>query len=74
MASKPGSALIRYTCERPDHAKRTQRYTLTIHEGMWAFCGHEGPTSEHAWRQIAGMRLDKLLERRRPASAASRER
>lgn len=63
---KPGSALISYTCQRPDHAKRSERYTLTIHEGKWAFCGHEGPTSDHSWRPIAGVRLDTLLERRRP--------
>jgi len=63
--SRPGSALVRFTCERPDHAKRSERYTLTIHAGQWAFCGHEGPTSDHKWRPIAGAKLDALLETRR---------
>lgn len=53
---------------------RTQRFTLTIHQGMWAFCAHEGPTGEHQWRPIAGARLDTLLERLRPASEAGRKR
>lgn len=74
MESRPGSALIRYTCDRSDHAKRTVRYTLTIHEGLWAFCAHEGPTSEHSWHLVPGVRLDKLLERHRPASETSRTR
>lgn len=61
-APKPGSALIRFTCERPDHAKRSERYTLTINDGKWAFCAHEGPASEHDWRPIAGAQLDSLLD------------
>lgn len=65
-APKPGSALVRFTCARPDHAKRSERYTLTIHEGQWAFCGHEGPTSDHKWRPSGGAKLDALLELRRP--------
>ena len=69
VASGPGSAMIRFTCDRREHATRTQRFTLTIHEGMWAFCPHEGATTEHQWRPIAGARLDTLLERLRPASA-----
>lgn len=63
-APKPGSALVRFKCDRLDHARRSERYTLTIHEGKWAFCGHEGPTSEHKWRPIAGAKLDELLELR----------
>jgi hypothetical protein len=63
---RPGAALIQFTCDRPDHAKRNERYTLTIHDGQWAFCGHEGPTSEHTWRPVAGVKLDQVLERRRP--------
>ena len=62
---KPGSALIRFTCERPDHAKRSERYTLTINDGEWAFCPHEGPTSEHKWRLMEGAKLDALLKVRR---------
>jgi hypothetical protein len=65
-APRPGSALVRFKCDRPDHAKRSERYTLTIHDGQWAFCGHEGPTSDHKWRPIAGAKLDALLELRRP--------
>jgi hypothetical protein len=64
--AKPGSALIRFTCDRPDHAKRTQRFTLTILNGQWAFCSHEGPTTDHSWRPIAAVKLDQLLERRHP--------
>ena len=62
---RPGSALVRFTCERPDHGKRSGRYTLTIHDGQWAFCAHEGPTSDHKWRPVPGATLDKLLELRR---------
>jgi hypothetical protein len=65
-APRPGSALVRFTCERPDHAKRSDRYTLTIHAGEWAFCLHEGPTSDHKWRLIAGAKLESLLDLRRP--------
>ena len=65
-AQKPGAALVRFKCDRPDHARRSERYTLTIHDGKWAFCTHEGPTSDHKWRPIAGAKLDALLELRRP--------
>jgi hypothetical protein len=68
----PGSALIRFTCERPDHSKRSERYTLTIHSGQWAFCAHEGATSDHRWRPIAGARLDALLDLRRSGRQVSR--
>lgn len=65
-APGPGLALIRFTCDRPDHAKRSERYTLTIHDGKWAFCAHEGPRSDHKWRPIVGAKLDALLGMRRP--------
>ena len=65
-APRPGLALIRFTCDRPDHARRSERYTLTIHDGEWAFCGHDGPSSDHKWRPIAGSKLDSLLVLRRP--------
>jgi hypothetical protein len=64
-APKPAPALVQFTCVQPDHAKRSERYTLTIHDGKWAFCRHEGPASEHNWRPIEGVRLDSLLELRR---------
>jgi len=64
-APKPGSALVRFKCVRPEHAKRSERYTLTIHDRKWAFCRHEGAASEHDWRPIAGAQLDSLLELRR---------
>jgi len=60
-AQKPGSALIRFKCDRPEHARRSERYTLTIHDGKWAFCTHEGANSDHRWRPIAGTKLDALL-------------
>lgn len=65
LVPKPGAALVRFSCERPDHAKRSERYTLTIHDGKWAFCAHEGPTSEHRWRPISGTQLESLLDLRR---------
>jgi hypothetical protein len=61
----PGSALIRFACARPDHAKRSERYTLTIHDGKWAFCVHEGAATEHKWRSISGAKLESLLDLRR---------
>ena len=61
----PGSALISFKCERPDHAMRSPRYTLTIHQGKWAFCLHEGPASNHRWRAISGARIDTLFKLRR---------
>jgi hypothetical protein len=63
-AGTPGSALVRFKCKRRDHAKRSQRFTLTIHQRMWAFCAHEGATSEHDWVPIAGVKLQSLLARR----------
>lgn len=64
-APRPGYALIQFKCVRPDHARRSKRYTLTIRDGRWAFCRHEGPASEHDWRAIAGTQIDSLLEQRR---------
>ena len=63
---RPGAALVSFKCERTDHAKRSERYTLTIHEGKWAFCPHEGPASEHMWRPTAGEKLERFLDLRRP--------
>lgn len=61
----PGSALIRFRCKRSDHARRSQRYTLTIYQRMWAFCAHEGATSEHSWVAIEGIALQRLLTQHR---------
>jgi hypothetical protein len=71
-APRPGLALIRFTCDRPDHAKRSERYTLTIHDGKWAFWAHEGPRSDHnasaemtsalpVWQQLLLHRIERLL-------------
>ena len=60
----PAEALIGFRCSRRDHAAGSARSTLTIHDGQWAFCAHEGPTWDHTWVATGGVRLRELLLRR----------
>lgn len=57
----PGTALIEFRCVRREHGKRSPRVTLTIHEGKWAFCAHEGATSQHDWTPTGGVTVRELL-------------
>jgi hypothetical protein len=64
----PGTALIAYRCVRPKHVGRSQRLTLTIYRGKWAFCSHEGSTPEHEWAPTGGVTLAELLRVRLAAT------
>jgi len=63
--TSPAEALVAFRCARRDHGNASARSTLTIHEGQWAFCTHEGPTWEHTWVATGGVRLRDLLGRGR---------
>lgn len=64
MRASPGEALIEFRCVRSEHNQRSIRLTLTIHQGKWAFCAHEGETSEHRWAPTGGVQLRDLMQGR----------
>lgn len=56
-------ALIHFRCGNPAHARlRAIEPTLTIREGLWAYCG-SGQTCEHRWRRTRGVVYQRTLVR-----------
>jgi hypothetical protein len=61
VTADPREASIAFRCVRADHAQRSRRLTMTIHDGRWAFCQHDGATNEHQWVPTGGVTLRELL-------------
>lgn len=54
------ASLIRYICVRRGHLATTSEYTLTIHNGEWAFCHDPGERPNHKWVATDGLTLEQL--------------
>jgi hypothetical protein len=60
----PGRTIIQFRCVSSEHAEPSVRPSLTIHQGKWAYCAHEGATSEHEWQPAGAVELRDLLNGR----------
>jgi hypothetical protein len=49
--------VVGYICNRRAHANPAQRFTLTIHNGEWAFCHDAFAVGAHRWMATGGMSL-----------------
>lgn len=52
-----GGAMIAYLCTRKRHLIPSQRFTITIHNGEWAFCHDGSPIGAHRWMATGGIPL-----------------
>lgn len=52
-----GGATITYLCTRKRHLSPSQRFTITIHNGEWAFCHDGSPIGAHRWMATGGIPL-----------------
>jgi hypothetical protein len=53
---RPG-AIVGYLCTRKSHLSSAQTYTITIHNGEWAFCHDAHPMGAHRWMATGGIPL-----------------
>jgi hypothetical protein len=44
-----------------DHLHDSRDFTLTVHEGTWAYCPAAAASSAHQWVQTDGVSLTDLL-------------
>ena len=63
-------ALIYFRCTNPAHqqAASNKSDTLTIHEGKWAYCGHDIRAKGHVWTATNGITIEQVrsAQRRTP--------
>jgi hypothetical protein len=55
--------LIHFRCGEPAHARPDQRVsgTVTLVEGLWAFCPMDVRADGHDWRPTGGVTMEDLL-------------
>jgi hypothetical protein len=58
------STLVHFRCTNPAHARpAAQRSdTLTLFEGLWAYCPFNVRAGEHHWTPTGGVTMAELLE------------
>lgn len=62
-------AAIGYVCRRRDHQARERRFTLTLHEGRWAYCASgTAPSHTHDWVPTGGATLAELTRSARDSA------
>ena len=63
---RPGTkgTLVHFRCENPAHLPSGGRPsdTITLVEGLWAYCPHDIRVGDHDWRPTGGVKLEELLE------------
>ena len=63
-------AMIYFRCTNPahQHASSNKSDMLTIHEGKWAYCGHDIRAKGHTWAPTGGQTLEQVrsAQRRTP--------
>jgi hypothetical protein len=59
--SEDRQGLILFSCVRRDHVHESRDFTLTVHEGGWAFCPAAAPSSGHEWAKTDGVPLMDLM-------------
>lgn len=50
-------AIVGYLCTRKPHLSSSQMYTITIHNGEWAYCHDANPVGAHRWMATGGIAL-----------------
>jgi hypothetical protein len=50
-------AIVGYLCTRKAHLSFAQTFTITIHNGEWAFCHDADPVGSHRWMATGGIPL-----------------
>jgi len=48
---------VGYICTRRSHVNPARRFTLTIHNGEWAFCHDALAVGAHRWMATGGISL-----------------
>ena len=63
-------ALIYFRCTNPKHrdSAGNKSDTLTIHEGKWAYCGHDIRAKGHEWTATNGITLEQVRSAQRRAT------
>jgi len=61
---RPGAkgTLVHFRCTNPAHARPTgeRSDTLTLVEGLWAYCPFDIRAGDHDWQPTGGVPLDEL--------------
>lgn len=61
---RPGNpaTLVHFRCTNPEHtATSPPGSTLTLHEGLWAYCPLDVRRPDHHWVETGGVPLGTLL-------------
>jgi len=62
---RPGAkgTLVHFRCENPAHRRPDTRPsdTLTLVEGLWAYCPMDVRAEGHDWRPTGGVTMEALL-------------
>lgn len=55
---------MHFRCENPAHAGSDGRPsdTLTLIEGLWAYCPFDIRVGDHDWRPTGGVTMEELLK------------
>ena len=71
MMERPGNprTLVHFRCTNPAHARPTseQSDTLTLYEGLWAYCPLNIRAGGHEWKTTGGLTFEELRRQARQA-------
>lgn len=63
---RPGnpSTLVHFRCTNAAHARPGEERsdTLTLHEGLWAYCPYNVRAGEHRWEATGGRPFEQLRQ------------
>ena len=56
--------LVHFRCTNPAHARPAARQsdTLTLFEGLWAYCPFDIRAEDHVWSPTGGVTLERLRQ------------
>lgn len=65
--------LVHFRCTNPAHAQPIGQPSdsLTLNEGLWAYCAYDVRAGDHEWTETGGLTLEQLKReppRDRPSS------
>ena len=57
------ATLVHFCCTNPAHARPAAERgdTLTLFEGLWAYCPFDVRAGDHAWTATGGVTVQSLL-------------
>jgi hypothetical protein len=63
---RPGSrgTLVHFRCTNPAHARPAEQRsdTLTLVEGLWAYCPFDIRVGDHEWEPTGGVTMQDLVQ------------